>query len=190
MRFLHIDLAGAERERLFRLALERRWPLCFVLVGWLHLLAFGICYYLELQRFHVPMVYLGIWIAEFLGMWGIFRVCAGRRTAPAETLEQLVRRIWICYFVLAFNLCSMHTLRGHLYFELLPAMASLASFAFMMMTLLVDWRFFAAVIVMFAAGLLMAAFFLHALLIFGLAWCLVLNGMGVELWRRGRGERP
>ena len=56
--------------------------------------------------------------------------------------------------------------------------ASLASFAFIMMSLLADSRFFVAVVVMFISGLLMAANFLHAFLIFALAWWLVLNGIG------------
>ena len=74
-------------------------------------------------------------------------------------------------------------------FELFPAMASLASFAFLMMTFAVHRRFFAAVLVMFPAGLLMAAFLLHAYLIFGLAWWLVLNGVGLTLLR-GRDPSP
>jgi len=186
MKFLQLDLASEQRDALLRLALERNWPLCFILIGWLHLVTFACCYYLELQRFHVPLAYLGLWVAEFLGMLAIFRVCAGPRPASPrpQPLEQFVRRVWIAYFILAFNLCSMHTLRGDVYFELIPAMASLASFAFIMMTLVVSWRFFAAVLVMFSAGLLMAAFMLHALLIFGIAWWIVLNGLGLELRRR------
>jgi hypothetical protein len=72
----------------------------------------------------------------------------------------------------------MNTLRGHHLFELFPAMASLASFAFLAMTFAVSRRFFPAVVVMFAAGLLMSAYLLHAYLVFALAWWLVLNGIG------------
>jgi hypothetical protein len=75
----------------------------------------------------------------------------------------------------------MNTLRGNEMFELLPAMASLASFAFLVMTFSVHRWFFAAVLVMFAAGLLMAAFLLHAYLVFAWAWWLVLNGIGISL---------
>ena len=51
-----------------------------------------------------------------------------------------------------------------------------------MLTFAVSRRFFGAVLVMFAAGLLMAAFLLHAYLIFALAWWAVLNGIGLRLW--------
>src|SRR5205814_996645 len=67
-----------------------------------------------------------------------------------------------------------------------PATASLASFSFIMMSMVVSWRFFAAVLVMFASGLVMAAYLLHAFLIFALAWSLVLNSIGVTLLRRFR----
>jgi hypothetical protein len=51
------------------------------------------------------------------------------------------------------------------------------------MTFAVSRRFFAAVLVMFAAGLLMAASLLHAYLVFALAWWLVFNGIGLRLLR-------
>ena len=92
-------------------------------------------------------------------------------------------RVWISYFLLAFNLGTMNTLRGSAMFELFPAMASLASFAFLVMTFAVNRWFFAAVLVMFASGLLMAANLLHSYLIFGLAWWLVLEGIGLRSMR-------
>ena len=49
-------------------------------------------------------------------------------------------------------------------------MASLGSFAFLVMTFTVDGRFFAAVLAMFASGLLMAAWLDHAFLVFAVVW--------------------
>jgi hypothetical protein len=54
------------------------------------------------------------------------------------------------------------------------------------MTFAVSRRFFAAVLVMFASGLLMAAYLPHAYLTFAVAWWLVLNGIGFRLLRAGR----
>lgn len=181
----------SQRDQLARLARRRRWGLSLLLVGWLHLLAFSLCYYLTVGlRYNEAPGYLAIWIGELCGMWLIFRFCGGPRSAePWPPLARLVFRVWISYFLLAFNLCSMNTLGGHRMFELFPAMASLASFAFLLMTFAVHRRFFAAVLVMFPAGLLMAAFLLHAYLIFGLAWWLVLNSVGLTLLR-GRSPSP
>lgn len=186
------ELATTEqREQLVRLARQRRWGPALMLTGWLHLLAFLLCYYLTVGRsYHEPGAYLAIWVGEFLGMGLIFRLCAGRGPVFASSLPlaRFVVRVGIAYFVLAFNLCSMNTLRGHTMFELFPAMASLASFAFLVLTFAVNRKFFAAVLVMFAAGLLMAAFLLHAYLFFAVAWWLVLNGAGMTLLSKRRNE--
>ncbi|PWT88700.1 MAG: hypothetical protein C5B56_08320 [Proteobacteria bacterium] len=181
-------LTEEQREQLVQMAARRRWGRSLMLVGWLHLLAFSLCYYLTQNNHHDSLSYLAIWVGELLGVWVIFRVSGGPRPAdPApQPLECFVQRVWIAYFVLAFNLCSLNTLRGHFLFEFFPAMASLASFAFIVMSVTLSRRFFAAVLVMFASGLLMAAFLLHAFLIFAVAWWLVLNVTGLELERRGR----
>ena len=180
-----------QRDQLTRLARRRRWGLSLVLVGWLHLLAFLLCDYLTVGlRYDEAPGYLAIWIVELCGMGLIFRLCGGPRSAElSPPLARLVVRVWVSYFLLAFNLCSMNALGGHRMFELFPAMASLASFAFLVMTFTVHRRFFAAVLVMFPAGLLMAAFLPHSYLIFALAWWLVLNGVGLTLLR-GREPSP
>jgi hypothetical protein len=174
-------------DQLARLARQRRWGLSLLLIGWLHLLAFSFCYYLTIVLgYHEPAAYLAVWVGELCGVALIFRLCGGPRSADVSPpLARFIGRVWFAYFVLAFNLGTMHTLRGHQLFELFPAMASLASFAFLVMAFAVNRRFFGAVLVMFAAGLLMAAYLLHAFLIFGLAWWLVLNGIGLRLlWGR------
>jgi len=170
----------AQLKQLNRLARRQRWGLSLLLVSWLHLLAFSLCDYLTVARgYHEAAGYLMIWACELCGAGLIFRLCSGPRPAEAPPpLARFVVRVWLAHFVLAFNLCTMNTLRGHRLFELFPAMASLASFAFLVMTIAVSRRFFAAVLVMFAAGLLMSAYLLRAYLIFALAWWLVLNGIG------------
>jgi hypothetical protein len=181
----------AQRDQLARLAHERRWGRSLALVGWLHLLAFSFCYYLTIVRdYHESAGYLAVWVGELLGMWLVFRLSGGPRSADdPPPLFRFVVRVWIAYFLLAFNLGSMNTLRGNEMFELFPAMASLASFAFLVMTFAVSRKFFFAVLVMFAAGLLMAAYLLHAYLIFAVAWWVVLQGIGWTL-RVGRERTP
>jgi hypothetical protein len=184
----------AQVDQLARLARQRRWGLALALVGWLHLLAFGLCHYLTIVRdYHQAGGYLAIWVGELLGVGLIFRLCGGPRPANASPtpLERFLVRVWASYFVLAFNLGTLNTLRGHKLFEFFPAIASLASFAFLVMTFAVSRRFFPAVLIMFASGLLMAAFLLHAYLTFALAWWLVLQGIGLRLCRQGTpGSRP
>ena len=188
-----LELALAtERARLRRHALRRHWDLSLILVGWLHLLAFSFCHYLTfVEAYHESAGYLAVWVGELCGVWLIFRACGGPRSvaAPLLPLELLICRVWLAYFVLAFNLGSLNTLRGHRLFEFFPAIAALASFAFLMMAVLVSWRFIGAVLVMFTCGLLMAANLLHAYLFFALAWWLVLNWTGASLWLERRQRR-
>ena len=177
-------LTDDARGTLGRIARERRWGLAFMLLGWWHLVAFLLCYYLTIAvEYHGAAGYLLIWTTELAGAWLLFRACGGPRRAaqPVGPLEHLVRRVWLAYLVLACNLGSLNTLRGHRMFEFFPAIASLASFALIVMSVTVDRRFFAAVVVMFASGLLMAANLPHAYLIFALAWWAVLNGLGLAL---------
>jgi hypothetical protein len=195
MRHLMVKRAGSwweelasesQREELARLAGQRGWGTSLMLTGWWHLLAFSCCYYLTVGcDYHGSAGYLAIWVAELLGVWLIFRLRGGpRRPEAPPPLARFVFRVWGAYFVLAFNLGTMNTLRGHAMFELFPAMASLAAFGFLTMTFAVNRRFFLAVLVMFASGLMMAAWLPRAYLVFGLAWCAVLNGVGLML-RRG-----
>lgn len=183
-------LTQGDRDELRRTASRLHWGPALLAIGTWHLLAFGACYYLTIARdYHDSAGYLAIWIAELAGVGAIFRLLGGPRPSdcPVGALETFVRRVWIAYFFLAFNLGSLNTLRGHPRFEFFPAIASLASFAFLMMTFVIDRRFFGAVLVMFASGLLMAAQPLHAYLIFAVAWWFVLSVVGLTLCRRERG---
>lgn len=181
---LQIDLvAAAEKQALLERAHAGRLGPILVLVGWLHLLAFSFCYYLTIvQNYHGSVGYLAIWTSELCLTMLAFRRFGRRLTSRPPRLELFLRRVWIAYLFLAFNLGSLNTLRGHYLFEFFPAIASLASFAFLIMSVTISTRFFGAVLVMFASGLLMAAHLLHAFLIFALAWWLVLNAIGVTLW--------
>jgi hypothetical protein len=176
-----------QRRHLDRIARKRRWGPALLLIGWLHLLAFSLCHYLTVgQEYHGSAGYLLVWVGELCGVWLIFRLCGGTRGVGqvAPPLERFIRRVWIAYFILAFNLGSLNTLRGHHLFELFPAMASLASFALILMSVVLSWRFFGAVLMMFFGGLLMAAELRHAYLIFAVAWWAVLSGIGLTLLRR------
>lgn len=178
--------SSEELSKFAATARERRWGLALLILGWWHLASFLACYYLTaVVDYHGSLGYLAIWLGELCGLGLIFRLCGGPRpaTCPATALELWVRRVRIAYFVLAFNLGSLNTLRGHAMYEFFPAIASLASFAFLMLSFVLDRRFYIATLAMFASGLLMAAFFQHAYLIFAVAWWGVLECIGLTLMR-------
>ncbi len=175
---------SVQRAELAERARRQRWGLALLLVGWLHLAAFGVCEYLTVWLdYQHAAGYVAIWMGELLTLGLIVRLCGGPRPPDqAPALQRFIVRVWVSYFLLAFNLGTMNTLRGSAMFELFPAMASLASFAFLVMTFAVNRWFFAAVLVMFSTGLLMAANLLHSYLFFALGWWLILEGVGLRLW--------
>jgi hypothetical protein len=188
------ELAPLEdRQDLLKVALQRRWGQSLIILGWLHLAAFSICWYLTwFKDFHEAGPYLTIWISEMIGIWIIFRSVGGARSGrPAvKPLERFIVKLWITYFILAFNLASMNTLRGHFMFEFFPAYASLGSFAFLVMSFVVHRDFFWPVPILFGSGLLMAANLYHAFLIFALSWWLILNGIGLRILKAGIKKSP
>src|SRR5206468_2170063 len=67
-----------QRQQLAELARRRRWGLSLLLIGWLHLLAFSLCYYLTVARgYHEAPGYLAVWLGELCGAGLIFRLCGG-----------------------------------------------------------------------------------------------------------------
>lgn len=183
--------SDADRRELLRLANRFHWGPALMLAGWLHLLAFTLCWFLTVGLdYHAAGGYLAVWAVELAGVLLIFRLCGGpwgHETLPP--LGWFVLRVWIAYLVLGLNLGTMNSLRGHAMFELFPAMASLASFAFLALAVALSRRFLAAVVVMFVCGLLMAAFHRHAYLTFGVGWWAVLNVTGWSLLPSQEGAR-
>src|SRR5262245_10853740 len=95
----------AQRQQLFEQALRRRWGLALLLLAWLHLAAFSLCWFLTVfVDYHGSAGYLAIWIGELLGMGLLFRVCGGPRSAnPPLLWQRFVVRVWVSYFLLVFN---------------------------------------------------------------------------------------
>src|SRR5262249_25960821 len=83
----------AQRDRLARLAGERRWGLSLLLVGWLHLGAFALCYFLTVGLdYHEPAGYPAVW-AGGVGAAGLtLRLCGLPRLAPARLVRARPRR--------------------------------------------------------------------------------------------------
>ena len=60
--------APMQRDQLLRLAWRRRWGLSLLLIGWLHLLAFLICYYMTIVvGYNGAAGYLTVWGTELCG---------------------------------------------------------------------------------------------------------------------------
>ena len=78
------EIATPEQvHQLLWLARRRRWGLSLLLIGWLHLLAFSICYYMTIvSNYNEAPGYLAVWGAELVrhGLISVFAAAAGRRS--------------------------------------------------------------------------------------------------------------
>ena len=100
--------------------------------------------------------------------------------APARPARLTMRR----QAALAGYLFLLPNIVGFLVFSSLPVLATLSSFAFLVLACIVSRRFVLCALGMFAAGALMARFPAYGFLIYGGAWLAVLQTIALLLWRR------
>jgi hypothetical protein len=169
-------------------AQENHW-LIYTLVGWEQLVACGISHYLlevlGLQRpYRKP--YLVVWLAWVAVAWATVHLIRPRRPEKQSPLAAQIKRTWLMYFLLCGNVVGLNVAAGLPVFVFLPLLATLGSFAFSIMAALVSPRFRPAGLLMFVTSILIAQFPAHGFLIFGVSWLVVLQTLGVVLWRNKR----
>jgi hypothetical protein len=181
-----------QREMVQRLgrtaALENHW-LIYTLLGWEHLIACAVTYYLAeivgVQRpFRQP--YLVVWMYWAAAAW--LTVHFVRRPARGEKnpLTAPIRRTWLMFFLLVGNVVGINLALRLPILVFLPVLATLGSFAFSIMTALVSRRFLPAGLLMFITSILIAQFPIYGFLIYGVSWLAVLQTLGIILWRSKR----
>jgi hypothetical protein len=174
-------------QRLERTAVVESHGLLYILLGWEHLIACAISNYLvevvQLQRpYRWP--YLVLWLTWAALALGTVRFVRRPPQAEPSPLLSLSDRIWAMFFLLCGNVVMLNVTAGLPVFVFLPALATLASFAFTFMTILVSRRFLAAIGVMFATGMAIAHFPRYGFLLYGAGWLIVLEALGMILWRK------
>ncbi len=189
---IHTRYAHLQQEMIQQLeqtAVVENHGLLYVLLGWEHLLACALSHYfvevLHLQRpYRWP--YLVLWLAWAALALGTIRLVRRPMQAEPSPLLSLSLRIWAMFFLLCGNVVMLNVTAGLPVFVFLPALATLASFAFTFMTVLVSRRFLGAIAVMFATGMAIARLPEYGFLIYGAGWLLVLQTLGMLLWRKRR----
>ena len=169
-------------------ARENYWLFC-TLLGWEHLATCGASYYLvEVARVQAPhrWVYVLLWFVQTVIALTTFRLVRGRSGDEDSPLQGLVGRVWVVFLLLCVNVAMLNAALGLPVFTLLPVLATLSSFAFLMLAALVSRRFAAAALVMWVTGMLMARFPAYGFLLYGSGWLVILQGLGVIFRRRQR----
>ncbi len=193
---LQTRYAHLHREMVHRLeqtALRDNYGLLLSLVGWEHLAACAVSHYfvevMQLQRpYRWP--YLVVWLA-----WAVMALATVQRFrggAPGgkSPLLPISDRIWAMFFLLCADVVILNITVGLPVFVFLPVLATLASFALAMMTILISRRFLAAIVVMFTTGMACARFPACGFLIYGVGWLVILQTMGIILWCKRRTGCP
>jgi hypothetical protein len=167
-----------------RVAAQGRWGFALMLIGWIHLAAFLVCEAMHVSGILTNSYYAVTWILELVSVVLVIRIVAGRGWYRATPLAGILVRVWVTFLILSFNLTSLNTLTGleHTWFK--APLATLSTFGFAATAYLVNPRFFIPAVQMYFTGLLMALSPSHAYVIYGVAWWLALQVIGVVLERR------
>jgi hypothetical protein len=173
-------------ERLARTAARENHWLIYTLIGWEHLLACAVTYYLvEIVGVQRPyrQPYLVVWMYWVVVAWLTVHFVQRPIRGEKNPLAALIRRTWLMFFLLVGNVVGINLALRMPILVFLPVLATLGSFAFSVMTALVSWRFLPAGLLMFVTSILIAQFPTYGFLLYGGAWLVVLQTLGIALLR-------
>ncbi|WP_435007716.1 hypothetical protein P12x_004981 [Tundrisphaera lichenicola] len=175
------DVADLEQ-----VALRDRWGLGLIAVGWAHLVVFSVCQVLYGRGDRAPVHFLPLWGVDLIAAFLIARkFLVGESKRPTPSLLLVVARVWITFLILAFSTASMNSLVGFETDWFKAVWATLATFGFATMAWIFHLGFLIPAVQMSLTALLIARNPDYAYLIYGVSWCLALNGVGAVLERRG-----
>ena len=170
-------------EQYQRTAALENHGLLYTLFGWQFLAACFLAYYcLHVLDLQWRPLYFTIKVAQILLFVVTIRLVIGKRTGDRSPLELISKRLWIVYLLLCINIDFLNVVAGKPIATHLPALAVLSSFAFSFMTAMFSRRFMLAGNLMVPAGILMAIYADYAQLIYGVAWLVILQGLGLWFW--------
>jgi hypothetical protein len=187
---LSVRYAAARAEAVLQyeryLVAGGHWVL-YTVLGWEHLAACALSHYLlENARIQSPWPYAALWLGQVV--MAVSAVTLARRLTPLgrSPLQKGVDRVWLVFLLLCWNVAILNVVTGQALFVFLPVLATLSSFAFLVLTSSLSRRFLPAALVMCAVGGLMARFPAYSFLLYGAGWLVVLQALGVVFFRKRR----
>ena len=164
-------------------AAENQW-LMFMLLGWEHLATCAASYYLvEVERLQYPhrWPYAVLWLVQTAVALGTVLLFRGRQRIEPSPLQRLIQRVGLVFLALCCDVAVLNAVAGLPVFVFLPVLATLSSFAFLALGMLVSGRFLLAALAMFITGSLMARYPAYGFLLYGGSWLLILQTLSVIL---------
>jgi hypothetical protein len=168
-----------------------RWGRALMAIGWVHLAFFLVCQavYTSGDRAAAPIV--ALWFAELVAVLVTLRRLLGPGWYRSSPMAGIVVRVWVTFLILSFNAASMNKLMGPAADWFKPSWTTLSSFGFATMAWLFGLRLLIPAFQMYFTGLLMVKYPHLNYLIYGLSWCVALQGIGLSLERRrSHASRP
>jgi hypothetical protein len=185
----HEALHGEMVARLDESVVSRgRW-LMFSLLAWEHLATcIGSYFLVEVLKLQYPdrWPYLVLWGGQLLAALATAKFVGSRLRGEESPLMPLLHRVWGIFLILSCNVVMLNVTAELPVFTFLPVLSTLSSFAFLVMASFLSRRFIIAALVMFVSGMLIARYPAEGFLIYGGAWWLVLQGLGVIYWVKTR----
>jgi hypothetical protein len=167
-------------------AVGSRWAL-YTFLAWEHLAACTASYWLaEVAGVRSPWPFGLLWVVQLAVALGAVTLARARTRADKSPLQRHVARTWTIFLLLCWNVALLNVLAGQPVFVFLPVLATLSSFAFLVLASFLSLRFVAAALVLCVTGGLIARFPAYGFLLYGAGWLVVLQGLGVVFYRKRR----
>jgi hypothetical protein len=172
------------------MAAGNHWAL-YVFLGWEHFLACAGSYYLlEVLRVRSPWPFALLWLGQVAVALSAVTLARVWTPAAKSPLRRHVDRTWLVFLLLCWNVAILNVLAGQPVFAFLPVLATLSSFAFLVLTSFLSRRFLAAALTLCATGGLIARFPAYGFLLYGAGWLVVLEALGVVFFHKRRRWLP
>jgi hypothetical protein len=172
-------------------AAGNRWAV-YSFLAWEHLaVCAGSHYLLAVARVQNPWVYAVLWLGQVAVVLSAITWTRARVRVEKSPLQRHSDRTWLVFLLLCWNVAILNVLAGQPVFVFLPVLATLSSFAFLVLASFLSRRFLAAALALCATGGLIARYPTYGFLLYGVGWLVVLQTLGVVLFRkRNRWSSP
>jgi hypothetical protein len=180
-------IRGEAIERYQRSAVLENHGIFYTLLGWQFLATYVLTFAChQLWEVQSRWIYLAIKIAQFSIAVATYFAIVGRGAGERSPLERTNKGLWLVFIAVCVFIDLLNIIADNRLFTFLPTFAALTVFAFAVMTRLFSRKFMLAGNFMVPVGILMVVFPQYALLLYGGAWFVILQGLGLWFWRDRR----
>lgn len=166
-----------------------RWPAAFLAIGWVHLALFLFLQAIDDNQPHSDLRHPLVWLVELVVVLGLLVWAGGWRWYAASPAVAVLARMWGTFLILSFNLSAMNAQTGWSMNWYKPVWANLSAFFFATLGYFFQPRYVVLAVMMFFTGLFMLHLPEWDYLIYGLAWWVSIEIIGIGLLRRKRRDQ-